>query len=256
MSDTDRFHYILRAMRIGAVLAAACLMVFAAAAWGQGPAGIGGDARIPPSVEAYARAVRGATLPVESIYRLGLRAADDLVNHESVLEYLSETDYATVQDKMAGFLVNREEIVFAEPIPKYFSRLSHDRRDSVSFAFFEACRLTTSYAPWNSYIEQQTDYSGCIKLGSLELVRCYRVWAGFKRRHPGRYADRVELSLSDLGENLTTGVCSCAGKDEALLEFRAFVREFPNASITPRVRERIRALEAGTSDIRYHCSPG
>jgi hypothetical protein len=257
-------------MRIGAALAsAAACVLLASPARGGGPAPgpyevrdgeFGAAAMIPSSVGRYANAVRATTpLPVDSIYYLGLTAARNLVDDTplgpwgSILEGLSDADYAKVQADMVGFNLNREEVVFAEPDPLYFIRLSSQRGDSTSAAFFEACRQTS---PWPSYIEQQTDYSGCVKFGSLELVRSYRLWARFRRSHPRRYEDRVEHFLTDVEETLTRGTCACGGKEETLREFRAFVGEFPSTPIAPQVRERIKALETGTSDIRYHCISG
>jgi hypothetical protein len=255
---------------MGAALAAVSVLITAATAWAWRPPAspyeiregeFGAPTMIPSSVDLYANAVRAAIpLPVDSIYHLGLIAAQNLVDDlplvgswGSILEGLSDDDYAKVQAKMVGFTLNREEAVFADPDPLYFIKLSRSRGDSTSADFFEACRQTSSGF---SYIEQQTDYSGCIKFGSLELVRSYGLWARFRRAHPDRYSDRVEHFLSDTEETLTQGTCACEGKEEALREFRAFEKEFPKASIAPRVVERIKALEAGTSNIRFHCISG
>jgi hypothetical protein len=125
----------------------------------------------------------------------------------------------------------------------------------VSLDFFDAFRETRDSvsAAWPAYIEQTTDFSGCTRFGSLELVRCYRLLTRFRTLHPQRYRDRIEDLLSPIEEEFTDGKCACGGVEDMEKEFRAFLREFPKSSIAPRVRERLHDLEAGTPKMKDHC---
>jgi hypothetical protein len=230
----------------------------------------GGETRIPASVETYAHAIRtNPTHDIEKLYRLGLRAADDLMADGSVdsigqhqitndvLEDLTEKQFDTVLNMMKGFLITREMVVFAIPDPRYFAKLARERRDEVSLDFFETMRSTcdSESVEWPAYLRQTNDYGGCTRFGSLELVRCFRLFTEYQRRHPGRYEDRIRDELGKLEEEFTTSPASCGDKNGVEREFRAFLREFPHASFAPQVQARLRALEDGSLEMIYGVSP-
>jgi hypothetical protein len=108
---------------------------------------------------------------------------------------------------------------------------------------------------WPAYIRQTTDFSGCTRFGSLELVRCYRLLTRFRDRHPDRYADRIRDLVDDLEREFTDAVGSCGPKDGVEKEFRAFLAEFPTAAIAPKVRERLDGLEKGSLPMTFGISP-
>ena len=227
---------------------------------GSAPGAAAGTPPIPAAVDEYARAARADTIrEVEGLYRLGLRAAEDLVGPGSdILEELSDSDFVLVQEKMRWFAVTRDEVVFVEADSDSFAELARRCRDTVSRDFFETAKQVTydGYAAWPAYVEQVTDYSGCTKFGSLELVRCYRLLTRFRTLHPNRYRDRIDRLLEPLEEDLTSGDCPCGVREDVVYELRAFLSEFPKAPIAPSIRERLTQIETGKLSIRDHCSPG
>lgn len=248
----------------GACLLAACLA--SAPCLAGEPAGNPKASPIPEEVEAYARELKivsadpNAGAGVEGLLKLGQNASAALVlparpGEETVLERLSDEELQVVVHKMQGFMVNREEIVYVEPDPAFFLALAKRAHDPASVEFFEAYRKTKPNV-WPVYIDQQTDYSGCIRFGTLSLVDTYKAWDAYGRKYPTRYAQEAGQFLRDVEETLTGGVCACDDKEGALREFTAFIRAFPRAKITPRLRARVDQLHQGKSDIRAQCVSG
>jgi hypothetical protein len=217
---------------------------------------------VPASVEIYGQAIRtDSTADVERLYRLGLRAADDLLStlisgsSGYVLEGLSDEDYAATTERMKGFDLNRDEVVFVNAEPEFFANLARERKDKVSLDFFETTgQIGGEGSP--TYLEQVTDYSACVRFGSLELVRCYRLLTRFRSLYPERYADRIATLLEPLEGELTDGNCACMERQDVEKELQAFLDEFPKSSIAVKVRDRLAAIRKGTVTMRYHCSPG
>jgi len=185
-------------------------------------------ATIPDAVEDYSRDLNiirsGAKAGpgTEELLQRGRRAAKALLQSDgpgsmNVLERLTAGDFQKVVLKMEGFLVNREETVYVEPDPGFFLALAKRFGDRASIDFFEAFRKTAPDA-WPVYIQQQTDYSGCARFGSLSLVETYGRWTAFRTEHPKRYSAEVAVFLRRVEEELTEGNCACEGKDAVLSE--------------------------------------
>jgi hypothetical protein len=157
---------------------------------------------------------------------------------------------------MAGFLVNRNEVEYAQPDPAFFLARANAQSDTASIAFFEAYHQTVPQGILPVCFEPMTDYSGCIKFGSLTLVESYGRWTGYRAAYPKRYALQSRDFLKRIETILTSGDCACGDKESVLKELNAFVAAFPDASITARVRQRAGAVESDQAHIRYRCSPG
>jgi len=70
-----------------------------------------------------------------------------------------------------------------------------------------------------SYIEQQTDYSGCTRFGGMTLVEVYGVWLEFQRRFPDRYVSAAKEETEAVLHELTQSTCACgnaAGVEQEL----------------------------------------
>lgn len=221
---------------------------------------------VPEEVNIYARELKiisndaRAGVGVEGLLRLGEKAADALVQppppgETTVLERLNEEEFQVVVLKMKGFIVNRQETVFVEPDPAFFIALANRAGDQASVEFFEAYRKTKPNG-WPAYIEQQTDYSGCIRYGTLSLVDTYKVWDTYREKYPTRYPQEVTKFVRDIEDDLTEGTCACDDKEAVLREFAAFGRAFPRAKISVRLREKFDQIRQGKSDIREHCVSG
>jgi hypothetical protein len=214
-------------------------------------------AAIPPSVDEYAHAVAaGDSVPVDTLYTVGLRAAADLAGRNGVISDLSDADYDTVVVRMTGFLVNRNEVEYAQPDPAFFLARAKQQSDTASIEFFDAYHTAVPQGILPIYFEPMTDYSGCIKFGSLALVESYGLWTTYRAAYPKRYATQSRDFLKRIETIITVGDCACGDKESVLKELNAFVVAFPAAPITDRVRQRIAAVESDQSHIRYRCSPG
>jgi hypothetical protein len=221
---------------------------------------------IPEEVDIYSRELKIISndaktgVGVEGLLKLGKKASDALVRPPSpggadVLERLSEEDFQAVILKMKGFSVNRQETVFVEPDPAFFIALAKRAGDQASVEFFEAYRKTKPNG-WPVYIEQQTDYSGCIRYGTMSLVDTYTLWDTYSKKYPTRYPKEVMSFIRDIEDDLTESTCACDDKESVLREFETFIRAFPRARITARLREKVNQIHQGKSDIREHCLSG
>jgi hypothetical protein len=222
---------------------------------------------IPEEVEKYVRELDAinrnpnANEGVEGLLQLGRKASGALFlrikeGTSDVLEDLSEEDFQKVSRKMKGFMVNREETLNVDPIPDFFLALAKRSSDQASVDFFEAYSKTKPGGGWAVYTEQQTDYGGCIRFGSRNLVNTYELWDAYKNKYPTRYTDEVRNIIHDVEFSLEDATCACGDKKSAILEFETFIRAFPNSKSSTRLRERINQITQGKSNLREHCISG
>lgn len=175
---------------------------------------------------------------------------------QSVLESLTDQEFAGLQRKLPGTLVNREEVVLVAPDTKYFGRLAARHGDAADQAFFRALKRTSGQGVWPVYVEQQTDTTGCTRFGSMSLLRTYRVWDGFRRSHPGRYAAAAEAKSQAVLDELAEATCACGDLAQVESELQRFLQAFPYAPKRADIERRLDAVKAGRSDIRAHCRSG
>lgn len=71
-------------------------------------------------------------ISIEGIIRKGNDVAEKFLEMES----LNEADYALLGNKMKGFIINREEVVYIEPDVKFFLDLSQKYGTPSDVAFF------------------------------------------------------------------------------------------------------------------------
>lgn len=159
-----------------------------------------------------------------------------------VIEDLSAEEFAEVERTLRGLVVNREEVLLAEPDAAFFFELARKHGRPADLAFFRVWRATFPGSVWPSYLEQQTDVSGCTRYGAGELVARYADWRAFQRRFPDAYRAAVRERLKDIEREITEGTCACGGKEETLAELRTFAERFGH-------------LRADTSAMRYECAP-
>jgi hypothetical protein len=172
------------------------------------------------------------------------------------LESLSDEEFKRLQQELPGLLVNREEIVFIKPDVAYFTKLAAARGDDADRAFFAALKATYPESVWPTYVEQQTDYAGCTRFGSMSLVETYRVWSEFQRKYPDRYpAPASEEASAVLGE-LTGSTCACGDRAAIERELDQFLRTFLASSARARIEERLQDLRGGRSNVRTQCIGG
>lgn len=217
---------------------------------------------IPRAVDTYARlleALMGASVrrpTVENVLGTGRLASETLAGEGGVLEDLSDEDYQTVVEKMTLFKVSKDPIVYVEPDPDAFIKLAQDHGKAHDVAFFQRYKQTIPDGVWHVYVQPLTHDTGCVRFGSLALVESYARWTAFRQQFPKQYLREVEQLLVDLDDTLTEETCACGSAEDVVKEFSAFVKELPDAEITPRVRERLEKVRQGTSDITFGCRGG
>lgn len=217
------------------------------------------------AVEAYRSAIGAAETGtiahgIEAVYAKAedvraalMRVRDD---RDTVLESLSDAEFSHLQHELPGLLINREEIVFVKPDPDYFIRFSAAHGDAADRAFFAALKATYPDAVWPIYIEQQTDYSGCTRFGSMSLVDTYRAWSAFRHLYPDRYKAAAQTEVEAILEQLTGSTCACGdlvAVEKGLMQFN---RAFPASRIRSKIDQRLQELREHRSDIRAHCISG
>lgn len=221
---------------------------------------------IPEEVERYSRELDiinnnpSTSGGVEELLQLGREASHALImppkgSSEDVLESLSDETFHAVSLKMNGFIVNREETINVDPDTDFFLALAKRTDDQASVEFFEAYKKTDPYG-WPVYINQQTDYSGCIRFGTMSLVDTFTLWDTYRKKHPTRYQKEVNKFIDDVESELVGGTCACEDHKSATLEFEAFIRAYPRSKIVTRLSERVNQIHQGKSDIREHCHSG
>jgi len=221
---------------------------------------------VPDEVSAYRRGMdtirtqQHSKITVEQLLALGRKAGEALLKPmdargRNALEELSEESFQVVAHQMEGFWVNRQEVLYVEPDPSFFLTFARSSGDPASIEFFNAFAKTFHHG-WKIYHEQQTDYSGCIRFGSMSLVSSYAMWNAYRLRHPKRYSSEVQTILKDLEEDLTTGTCACGEKNEVIKEFQEFIRLFPRSILAKRLQERLDQIRSGKSHMRWRCISG
>ena len=164
--------------------------------------------------------------------------------------------HGRLKRELPSALINREEVVFVEPDPAYFAKLAAARGDSADRAFFAALKATYPEPVWPVYIEQQTDYSGCTRFGSMSLVDTYHAWAQFQRGFHDRYVAAAKHEVDKVIEHLTESTCACGTKASVEQELERFLESVPASPARAKVDQRLGAVLAGRSDVRTSCVSG
>jgi hypothetical protein len=225
--------------------------------------------QMPDSVRAAAQAYRQAIAALEA-HRNGqrvepafnaltkVRASLMMVGADkrTVLESLSDDEFARLEHELPGVLMNREETVFVEADPDFFVQLAVGHGDAVDREFFAALKATYPESVWPVYVEQQTDYSGCTRYGSGTLVKTFRTWSQFQARFPRRYIAAVQGEVERISEALIGSTCACGNRASIEQELTQFLQTYRAARLAGAVAARLQAIQAGTTEIRVNCQSG
>jgi hypothetical protein len=172
------------------------------------------------------------------------------------MEGLSEQQYSSLQSRLRGILLNRDEVLLARPDLRFFIQLGERKGTPEDRLFFHLYRMTYPGSIAPAYTRQQTDYSGCTDYGSGKLTRLYGEWRKYGTRHPNRYESVVQEERSRIVRELVQGTCACGDQRSAESEFRYFLRRHPGSPIVPKIRARLDQLKHGTTKIRFKCMSG
>jgi hypothetical protein len=174
---------------------------------------------------------------------------------ETSIEDISDAEFQDLQKRLTGMIINREEVILAEPDAKFFTELASTYGGKIDREFFDIYAATYPDSVWPVYVEQQTDYSACSAFGAGHMIEAYRQWTDFRTTHPTHYRAEVDRQIERVEESLMS-TCACGDRESVLRELRGFVRAFPRSKLRPAVVKRIRELEQGTSEVRFDCSSG
>jgi hypothetical protein len=188
---------------------------------------------------------------VESLLRKGNFVADKL----DELQELNESDYAMLEKKMKGFVVNREEVIYVKPDLKFFRMLSKTRGTKADLAFFTVMREIRPDSVWTAYYEMQTDVTGCTIYGNGVLTRLYGKALQFTRNYPKAYAAEIHEEIRGILEKFDETVCACGERAGVLREYRLFIKTFPRDKNTPAIKRNLANIQRGNGS-RFKCQTG
>jgi hypothetical protein len=188
---------------------------------------------------------------VESVLRKGVAVSEKIYD----IEDLSDADYALLEKKMKGFVLNREEILYINPDLKFFAQLAKTRGTKSDAAYFALMRQIRPDNVWAAYIEQQTDVTGCTRFGSGLMTRLYGKAMQFKRAYPKSFRAEIDEEISKLASEFEGNICACGDRAGVLREFRLFVKTFPRDKHTPEIKKSLKSIERGQK-FRYYCQSG
>lgn len=218
----------------------------------------------PSEVQAYLSALqalesrsRGSSVEMTFSRALALHAALlRSTDGGAYLESVGEHQFETLSETVRGMILNREEIVLAEPDPAFFLDLAHRFGGNADVEFFQNYSATLPDGIWRSYLEQQTDVTACTDFGRGQLVERYGGWVSFRSSYPGRYTESVRSEIEAIEQELTQGTCTCGTQEEYVSELEKFAERFPLSPATPKIRERIEELRQERATVRFHCASG
>lgn len=188
---------------------------------------------------------------IEPLIDKGSAVADHIYEMES----LSEADYALLEKKMKGFVINREEVLFIKPTFKFFTQFSKKYGTKADIAYFALMHEIKPDDVWEAYFEQQTDVTGCTIYGKGSLTKLYGKALRFKHAYPKAYVKDVNEEIDNILEEFTGGTCACGDRNGVLKEFRLFIKTFQKDKNTPTIKKRLAKIEK-EKDFRFNCQSG
>lgn len=219
----------------------------------------GTDAAIA-SYLAELRAVEGGSraASVETAFHRAQAVADALLmvsGDKTVLEHATDAQFDRLNRSLPGLRLNRDEVVFAKPDAVFFLGLARTRGSADDRAFFRTYLQVYPASVWPSYVQQQTDSSGCTDFGSGELVARYDAWLAY-RHQTTHYASTVNRELHNIEQEVTTSTCACGSRESVLRELQRFATRFPDSPVSKTVASRSMQIRSGRSPIRFSCISG
>jgi hypothetical protein len=193
---------------------------------------------------------------IEGLYLKGIAAGKRLVYHADIsdlclLEKMDEKQLAATRRALPGIFLNRDEVLQAFPNPTSFLEFALKWGGRADIAFYSTLQISYSSPGWPQYIQPQTDYGGCRRLGSFVFSELYGMWRAFQSRYPDRYKEEVSRQLAGIEENLLHPG-ACEGPRAVAEAYREFIRSFPDAPVFNKVRLRIAEIDQGTTNLRFN----
>ncbi|HYD42457.1 MAG TPA: hypothetical protein VEB43_16630 [Anaeromyxobacter sp.] len=211
-----------------------------------------------PAVARYEAALAKAraqkSVNVEELYGLALGAGAEVLRD---LVKVTEAQYAGKEAKPAvtavqGLTLSWQNVLYAEPQPRFFAALAKEKGRSVDEAFFERLAATKPEGTWPVYIEQQTDVSGCVRYEAPVVAPVYRGWLEFKKRFPKAYPRAVAQEL-ERAEHALAGTCACGRQADVEAGLDALAKALAGTKAGTIAKQQLDRLRAGKSELRLEC---
>lgn len=193
------------------------------------------------------------SLPLASVFAEGISIAAQL---RTVLEALSETEYAEVQESMTGFVIERNEGIVVEPDYAWFLALAETIGTKTDRAFLALQLKLIPNGYWPAYVYRQTDYSGCTLFGEHLLSDLYAEATALLPDLPAMYRSRVEREINELSLQFTYSTCACSDKDTVIDELTYFLLTNADSQLVETVSERLEDVIDDSAGMRYECRSG
>jgi hypothetical protein len=193
---------------------------------------------------------------LEDVYSRAARLGEALLSPPSALESMPEVEFQALRKQLPGFILNREEVLIAQPEPSYFLDLAKRYGQPVDRAFFGLQSRGRPDGVWPVYMQQQTAYSGCTLFGQGKLVDSYRGWRHFRSEFHQAYDRFVTQALADIEEQVARSTCACGDPDSVSTELAEFAAAFPESAVAGAAASRARAVREHRSTIRFNCLSG
>ena len=218
---------------------------------GEAPGDVAVKGDYSVRLDAYLRALEdwqrlaansSTRMSLETVLEKGQDVVPELLEK---MDKMDDAQFDAVQKRMKGYIVNRDELLVVSPDPAFYLEQARAHGTPADIAFFEAMGKTLN-GYWPMTMEQMTDFTGCIRYGSGDLVKLYGLWQDFKRLYPGAYkealADPNLLLLSDVEDQLINGLSACDSPENVRGEYEAFLQAYPQSPLVDGVRQRLHEL--------------
>lgn len=194
-----------------------------------------------------------APVSLEPLLERGNKLAAEL---KPIIEKLPAGDYEQVLRDMKGFVVNRDEVILAEPDARYFSALAGKVGTDEDRAYFAFMLKVAPEGYWPIYVVRQTDVGGCTDYGTGTLSKLYAEGTATASRLGRYYRGKVEKTLDDIARQLTAATCACGDLRSVAKELRTFLETSPDAVPAAAVTARLSSIERGEHIMRTECVGG
>jgi hypothetical protein len=214
-----------------------------------------------PAVARYEAALAKArgqkSVNVEELYGLALGAGAEVLRD---LVKVTEAQFAGKEAKPAvtavqGLTLSWENVLYAEPQPKFFAALAKEKGRPADQAFFERLAATKPEGTWPVYIAQQTDDSGCVRYEARVVTPVYRGWLEFRKRFAKAYPRAVAQEL-ERAEHALAGTCACGTRSDVEAGLAELAKTLTGTKAGAIAKRQLDGLRAGKSELRLECRAG
>ena len=198
--------------------------------------------------DAKLKAYRAGKTSLPELYGFAQKVSEVL---KGVLEDLTEEDFSLTEQKMEGFSINRDEVIFAEPLPGFFENLAMTKGTKSDKDFFSIWKKTKPDGVRWAFFEPQTDVTGCNHFNGT-ITDLYKSWKKYSKNYGTDYREIVDKIISGLEKNLLEEDCICDSKEAALKETANFINADLSESVKTKAKKRLADLKSNTG-VKFNC---